>query len=196
MFRPRNSALQSVKLRCMISRLKREDTLLLIVDVQTRLLPEMWEAQRIERNCAILCRLARQWEMPVIVSEQNPARIGGSVDAIRESLGEFEPVVKMRFSAFPDARHLIEATGRKSVLLCGLESHICVMQSGLDLIEAGYTVWTVGDAISARQEPNRRVGMERLKLAGAIPCTTESAVFELLQSADDADFKTILALIK
>ncbi len=186
----------SIKLNAMIPRLTPENSLLLILDVQTRLLPEMWEAQRIERNCAILCQIARRLEIPVVVTEQNPARLGGTVDGIRGALGEFLPHQKMSFSGFPATTGEIEASGRKTILLCGLESHICVMQSGLEFIEAGYTVFAVGDAISSRQEPNRRLGGERLKMAGAIPTSTESAVFELLQTADSDHFKAILALIK
>jgi len=180
----------------MIPRLKRDDTLLLLLDVQTRLLPEMWEAERVERNCAILARVARIFGIPVVVTEQNPTRIGGTVAAIQSALGEFSPFEKMQFSGFSATKNEVENLGRKTILLCGLESHICVLQSGLDFLEAGYTVWPVEDAISARQQPNRRLGSERLKMAGAIPTSTESAVFELMQSAEDADFKAILALIK
>ncbi len=180
----------------MISRLKRDDTLLLLLDVQTRLLPAIFEAPRVERNCAIVSRAARILGLPIIVTEQNPTRIGGTVETVAAAISDFEPIPKMRFSAWPDAQTQIEASGRKTVLLCGLESHICVLQSALDLIEAGYTVWIVEDAVSSRQERNQRIGMERLKLAGAFPTSVESALFELLQSADSPQFKAILALIK
>ncbi len=180
----------------MIARLTPENCLLLIVDVQTRLLPEMWEAQRVERNCQVLAKVARRLEIPVVVSEQNPAKIGGTIDSIKEALGEFSPVEKMRFSAWPDAQEQIEMANRKTILLCGLEGHICVTQTALDLLSNGATVFAVYDAISSRQEHNRRIGWERLKVAGALPTSTESAVFELLQSAESPDFKAILALIK
>lgn len=185
-----------VKLSAMISRLRRDDTLLLIIDVQTRLLPAMHEAQSIERNCALLCRAARWFEMTIVVTEQNPTRLGATTDAVKTVLGGFEPVAKMSFSAYPDARTQIENRACKTVLLCGLESHVCVLQTGLDLIEAGYTVFLVEDAISSRHQSNRRIGLERLKLAGALPTSVESALFELMQSAEDADFKAILTLIK
>lgn len=180
----------------MIPRLKPETTLLLIVDVQTKLLPVMDHAGQVERNCAILAGAARLFGLPIVVSEQNPTRIGPTVDGIREALGAFEPIAKMRFSAWPDARSAIESANRHNILLCGLEGHVCVLQTGLDLIDAGYTVWLVEDAISSRHEANRRVGCKRLESAGAIPTSTESAVFELMQSAKHADFKAILALIK
>ena len=191
-----NKSPQSVKLPSMIARLTPESCLLLIVDVQTRLLPEMWEAQRVERNCAVLAKVARRLEIPVVVSEQNPTKIGGTIDSIKEALGEFSPIAKMRFSAVPDARLALEATNRKTVLLCGLEAHICVTQTALDLLTRGFAVFAVYDAISSRQEHNRRIGWERLKSAGALPTSTESAVFELLHTADCPDFKAILALIK
>ncbi len=180
----------------MIPRLTAENSLLLILDVQTRLLSEMWEAERIERNCAILARVARIFGIPVVVTEQNPARLGATVDAIQRALGEFSPREKMSFSAFPATTVEVEATGRKTILLCGLETHICVMQTGLDLIGAGYTLFAVSDAMSSRQEPNRRTGWERLKSAGALPTSTESAVFELMQTANSPHFKAILGLIK
>lgn len=180
----------------MIPRLTPDNCLLLILDVQTRLLPEMWEAERVERNIATLAGVARRLEIPVVVTEQNPTRIGGTTQKIAEALGKFEPVSKMRFSALPDATPALEATGRKTVLLCGLESHICVTQTALDLIEAGYTVFTAYDAISSRQENNRRIGWERMKGAGCLPSSTESAIFELLTTADSPHFKAILPLIK
>lgn len=180
----------------MISRLTSDNCFLLIVDVQTRLLPEMWEAERIERNIAILGGVARRLEIPVVVTEQNPARIGATTAGIAAALGDFEPVAKMRFSALPDASSAIEATGRRTAILCGLEAHICITQTTLDLIEAGYTVFAVYDAISSRQENNRRVGWERMKAVGCVPSSTESAVFELLTTAASPQFKAILPLIK
>ncbi len=180
----------------MIPRLTPENSLLLMVDVQSRLLPAMHEAQRIERNGAILARAARLLEIPVAVTEQNPTRIGGTVESIREALGEFDAVEKMRFSGFPALKSRLEAEARQAILLCGLESHICVLQTGLDLIAAGYTVFGVEDAMSSRQQHNHRIGCARLQMAGALPTSTESAVFELMQSADSPHFRTILALIK
>lgn len=180
----------------MIPRLTPDGCLLLIVDVQTRLLPEMWEAERVERCIATLATVARRLEIPIVVTEQNPSRIGGTTQKITEALGEFTPIEKMRFSALPDANAQLEATGRKTVLLCGLESHICVTQTALDLIETGYTVFAVVDAISSRQEHNRRTGWERMKGAGCLPSSTESAIFELLATAASPHFKAILPLIK
>ena len=177
-------------------RLTRDNALLFICDVQTRLLPAIFEAQILERNIAMLATLARRLEIPVVVSEQNSAKIGGTVAAIADALGDYEAVEKMRFSAWPDAREAIENSGRKTVLLCGIEAHICVSQTALDLIDNGYTVFAVYDAISARREDNRRVGRERMKAAGALASSTEAAIYELLGEAGTDDFRAMLALVK
>lgn len=180
----------------MISRLTKENCLLLICDVQTRLLPEMWEAQRLERNIVMLATLARRLEIPIVVTEQNPAKIGATTDAIKEALGPFEAVEKMSFSAFNAAKTQIEATKRKTVLLCGIESHICVSQTALDLLDSGYEVFGVYDSISSRQAWNRQIGWERMKSAGMIASSTEAAIYEILGEAGTDDFRAMLSLVK
>ena len=180
----------------MQSRLTRDNALLFICDVQTRLLPAIFEAQRVQHNIAMLATLARRLEMPVVVSEQNPAKIGGTVDVIQRALGEFEPIEKMRFSAWPDARSAVEKCDRKTVLLCGLEAHICVMQTALDLLDNGYSVFAAYDAISSRREDNRRVGWERMMGAGAVAASTEAAIYELLGEAGTDDFRAMLDWVK
>ncbi len=177
-------------------RLTRDNALLFICDVQTRLLPAIFEAQRLERNIAMLATLARRLELPVVVSEQNSAKIGGTADAIARALGAFESVEKMRFSAWPDARNAVESCGRKTVLLCGLEAHICVSQTALDLLDNGYAVFAAYDAISSRREDNRQVGWERMKAAGVLASSTEAAIYELLGQAGTDDFRAMLDLVK
>lgn len=177
----------------MLPRLRRADCCLLLVDVQTRLLPEMWEAQRIERNIGMLAHMARRLEIPILVSEQNPEKLGGTLVSIREAIGPFSPRAKMRFSAFEAVK---DELSRPQVLLCGLESHICVSQTALDLLDAGHTVFAVYDAISSRQNWNRQIGWERMKSAGALPSSTESALYELLGEAGTDDFRAMLALVK
>ena len=182
--------------KLMFSRLGARDCVLFICDVQTRLLPEMWEAQRLERNIVMLSTLARRLEIPALVSQQNTAKIGATTDAIQTALGPFSPLEKMRFSAWEAARAPLEKLGRKTVLLCGLESHICVAQTALDLLENGYTVFGIYDAISSRQAWNRQIGWERMKGAGVVPSSTESAIYEILGEAGTDDFRAMLSLVK
>jgi len=177
----------------MLPRLNPSDCTLLIVDVQTRILPEMWEAQRVERNLVMLAQMARRLEIPVVVSQQNPEKLGHTVSSVQEAIGPFEPVSNMRFSAFDAVKSQLS---RSQVLLCGLESHICVSQTALDLLDNGKTVFAVYDAISSRQNWNRQIGWERMKSAGAVPSSTEAALYELLGEAGTDDFRAMLSLVK
>jgi nicotinamidase-related amidase len=177
----------------MSPRLNRTECALLIVDVQTRILPEMWEAQRIERNLLMLAHMARRLEIPILVSEQNPEKLGTTLASVREAISPFEPVAKMRFSAFEALKPQLN---RPQILLCGLESHICVSQTALDLLDDGREVFAVYDAISSRQNWNRQIGWERMKGAGALPSSTESALYELLGEAGTDHFRAMLSLVK
>ncbi len=177
----------------MLPRLNPADCTLLIVDVQTRILPEMWEAQRVERNLVMLAQMAQRLEIPVVVSQQNPEKLGHTVASVQEAIGPFEPVSKMRFSAFEAVKSQLV---RSQVLLCGLESHICVSQTALDLLDNGKTVFAVYDAISSRQNWNRQIGWERMTRAGAVPSSTEAALYELLGEAGTDDFRAMLSLVK
>ena len=156
----------------------------------------MLEAARIERNLIALATLARRLELPVVVSEQNPAKLGGTLPSVAQALAEFAAIEKMRFSAWPDARGALENSGRKTVLLCGVESHICVCQTALDLRDNGYEVFAVYDAMSARAGYNHRVGWKRMMDAGALPSSTEAAIYELLGEAGTDDFRALLPLVK
>ncbi len=156
----------------------------------------MWEAQRLERNLVMLATLARRLEIPVVVTEQNPAKIGATTDAIKEALGPFEAVKKMSFSAYEASKAHLEATNRKTVLLCGIESHICVTQTALDLLDNGYTVFGIYDSISSRQSWNRQIGWERMKSAGMLASSTEAAIYEILGEAGTDDFRAMLSLVK
>ena len=180
-----------------VQRLRREDTTLLIVDVQERLLPAMFEAERVLRNCALLARAARRLELPVVVTEQYPEKLGLTVALLAEALGKIAPISKMLFSACTEnTLSALRDSGRSTVLLCGLETHVCVLQSALDLIENGFTVFVPGNAVSSRYESDKIAGLERMRHAGVIPSSTESAIFELLRQAGTPEFKALLPLLK
>lgn len=153
----------------------------------------MWEAERVERNIRMLATMARRMGIPILVSEQNPEKLGSTVSSIKESIGPFEPHSKMRFSAWESVKSEINRT---QILLCGLESHICVSQTALDALDDGKTVFAIYDAISSRQSPNRQVGWERMKGAGALPSSTEAALYELIGEAGTDEFRAMLSLVK
>lgn len=180
-----------------LPRLQRGNTLLLIVDVQERLMPAIHETERVEKNCLLLARLARQLELPCIITEQYPEKLGGTLNTVREASGFPTAISKMLFSACtPRVLEAIQTSRRHSILLCGVEAHICVLQTALDLLVEGYTVYVARDAISSRTPENLAVGWERMMRAGAIPTSTESAIFELLHEAGTPDFKALLPYLK
>jgi isochorismate hydrolase len=183
--------------RWRIPRLRRDDTVLLIVDVQERLVPAMHESQNYVERCTLLARAAGQLQLPVVVTEQNPERLGSTLPVFTEVLGQLAPVSKLRFSACtPETWETLRATGRGSVLICGAEAHVCILQTVLDLLEQDFTVFVAHDAIASRRDTDKQIGFERMKAAGAIGTTTESAIFELLGEAGTPKFKALLPYLK
>ncbi len=180
-----------------LSRLRRDDAVLLIVDVQQKLVPAMFEAERVVRGVGLLARTAKLLNIPVVVTEQNPTRLGATVEPVVRVLDSYAPVSKMRFSAcVEETMTELRATNRKSVILCGLETHVCVLQTALDLAENGFAVLLPQDAVSSRYESDKRVGVERMKSAGAIAASVEMLIYELLGEAGTDEFRALLPYIK
>ena len=182
-------------------RLRRPDIILLIVDVQDRLLSAMPDAENLVARCVLLARAARELEIPIVITEQNPTRLGSTCQALRQVCdGEdatANTIAKMQFSAVTaETAQIIEISQRPTILLCGLEAHVCVLHSALDLRERGHNVFAAVDAIDSRREIDKTIALERMKNVGVTLCTAESAVFELLGSADHAAFKALLPFIK
>ena len=182
-------------------RLRRPDTILLLVDVQDRLLPAMPDAGNLVARCVLLARMARELEIPIIITEQNPTRLGATCEALRQVCDEenraANTIAKMQFSAVTaETAQIIEKSQRPTILLCGIEAHVCVLQSALDLRERSHNVFLAVDAIASRREIDKTIALERMKAVGVTLCTAESAVFELLGSAEHAAFKTLLPFIK
>lgn len=182
-------------------RLRRADTILLVVDVQERLLPAMSDAPHLLARCTLLAHAARTLEIPTLITEQNPTRLGPTCETLRaacDSENETAPTVaKMQFSAITSAiAQLIEISQRPTILLCGIEAHVCVLQTALDLRERGHTVFAATDALGSRRDSDKTSALVRMQSVGVEVCSAESAVFELLGSADHAAFKSLLALIK
>jgi nicotinamidase-related amidase len=179
------------------ARLRRDQTVLLLVDVQEKLLPAMDQSARLEDNCALLLRAASRLELPVLITEQYPQRLGSTVPSLVELAPATQPISKMRFSACVESTlAALEKLNRKTVLLCGIEAHVCVLQTALDLMQDEYSVFAARDAIASRTLENCEVGWQRMMRAGVVPTSTESAIFELLVEAGTGDFKALLPFIK
>ena len=174
-------------------------TSLLIVDVQERLLPVVQEPERVVARMQILLRAAEEFDMPVTISEQYRKGLGHTVPAL--STNSAQVFEKLSFSCWRDASlkaHFIKLheAGRPLVIVAGIEAHVCVLQSCIDLYNAGFGVFAVADAISARTAPSSSLAFDRLRGAGIQVINTEMAVFELMEKAGTPEFKTLSALIR
>ncbi len=152
---------------------------------------------RVLERTTLLARACSELKIPIIATEQNPSRLGSTPEPLQSALGQSPLLAKMQFSsATPQVLRVMETLARPSILLCGLESHVCVLQSALDFLERGQRVFVVGDAISSRFKRDEDAALERMRGAGAVITTSESALLELLGSADAPEFRSILKLIK
>lgn len=181
--------------------LDRERTALLVIDVQERLFPAMDADHREEvmRNIKVLTAAARRLNLGTLVTEQYPKGLGHTLQELKDALpAGMQPVEKIAFSCLEvDAfRSRLAATGARQLLLAGIEAHVCVLMSALDLLAEGYAVHIVADAVTSRTQANWRLAMAQLRQAGAVVTTTETVLFQLLRQADTDDFRELARLIR
>lgn len=173
---------------------------LIVVDMQERLLPPIWEKERLVRNVQLLIRLAGILKLPALVTTQYAKGLGNTVPDIANLLPNTPTIDKQMFSCFgSDAfcSMLKRLPGqRTTVLLCGMEAHICVMQTALGALREGYLVHVAADAVSSRTELNWQIGLNRMRSAGAIVSSTEMMIYELLRSSGAPAFKELLPYLK
>ncbi len=176
--------------------LSQENAVVLIIDLQEKLLPKVFEPGRVTDNAILLIRFARITALPLIVTTQYAKRIGPIVEDIQKELSEVSPLDKVEFGCFNNRafRRRIERVdrSRNALILCGIESHICVSQTALGALELGYNVHVASDAISSRTEWNWKIGLDRMREAGAIISSVEMIIYEILKMSDSAAFKAIL----
>ncbi len=176
--------------------LKIDRAILVAIDIQGNLYRAMDDREFLLQNCRKLLQGVRTLGIPVILTEQ--VKIGGTVPEIRELLPNITPVVKETFSCW---RHepfaaAMKAAGREQVILLGIEAHVCVYQTCLDLLEAEFEVHLASDAVSSRTAANRETGIGRMTAEGAILSSTEMILFELLETAAHPKAKELFKLIK
>jgi nicotinamidase-related amidase len=180
--------------------LDRDQCALIVVDMQERLLPPIWEKERLVRNVQLLIRLAGILKLPALVTTQYAKGLGNTVPDIANLLPNTPAIDKQMFSCFgSDAfcSMLKRLPGqRTTVLLCGMEAHICVMQTALGALREGYLVHVAADAVSSRTELNWQIGLDRIRSAGAIVSSTEMMIYELLRSSGAPAFKELLPYLK
>jgi nicotinamidase-related amidase len=180
--------------------LESEQCALVVVDIQEKLLPPIFQKEQLVRNAKLLIRAAKVLQTPAIVSTQYAKGLGQTVPEIASLLPEVEAIDKDRFSCFGSdvfCTLLKRLPGnRNTILLCGMESHICVMQTALAALREGYIVHIASDAVSSRTEWNWKIGLERMRDAGAVISSTEMIIYELMRSSSSAAFKEMLPYLK
>ncbi|MGO1470718.1 MAG: isochorismatase family protein [Tissierella sp.] len=178
-------------------RLKRENSLMFVVDIQERLVPAMKDGERVIKNTITLLESAHTMNINVIATEQYPKGLGSTVGEIKRYIDDKKTFTKIEFSGCIDeVRTFLQKSDKKDIILVGMETHVCVYQTTRDLIELGYNVFIVKDAVSSRTEENVENGLDLLKEMGAIITNTETVLFDLLGKAGTDEFKTISKLIK
>jgi nicotinamidase-related amidase len=173
---------------------------LIVIDIQEKLLAPIFEKERLVRNSQLLIRLAGILKIPTLLSTQYSKGLGNTIPEVASLLPETEPVEKVAFSCFGSDVFCSAVKrlpgNRNTLVLCGMESHICVAQTALAALREGYLVHVASDAVSSRTEWNWKVGLERMRSAGAVISSTEMVMYEALGSAETSDFKAMLQYIK
>lgn len=165
---------------------------LLIIDIQERLCPVLHDADALVENSAWLIRVARRLGVPVLVTEQYPKGLGPTVPALRPLLEGVTPVEKLRFSTAQEAALLAQPGGeRQQFVVCGAETHVCVLQSVLELLAAGREVFVVEEAVASRTPANKQLALARMRQAGAQIVSGEMVAFEWMERAGTESFKEI-----
>lgn len=178
-------------------KIEADKAVLMIIDLQEKLMNAMKDREKVIKNTNLLLATAYESGIPVIVTEQYPKGLGSTVDAIKNELHAYEYMEKTSFSAWVDEmKQIMNKLGRKTVILTGSETHVCVFQTARDLVESGYSVHLVKDAVCSRFDENYENGIDLMKEAGAVITNTETIVFDILQKAGTPQFKVISPLIK
>jgi len=179
-------------------RILKEHSCLLVIDFQEKLFPFIFQNEQLLKNVPVLIRGLKLLELPVFVTEQYTKGLGTTVPPIAEILGDIPRIEKSSFSCCDEPRFSLElaTSGKENVIIAGIESHVCVLQTVVDLARQGYQAVVVEDCISSRNPNDKLIAIERMRKEGAIITTYESILFELLRSSGGETFKAISRLVK
>ncbi len=174
------------------------NSVLIVVDVQGRLAQLMHDKENLFANIGRMIKGAQLLGVPILWTEQYPEGLGATIPELAQLMAESQPLVKDTFSCCGDNKFAgaLKSTGRRQVLLTGIETHVCVYQTARDLLADGFGVELIADAVSSRTAANKELGIARMKDLGAGVMSTEMALFELLQVAKGDKFKEVLRIVK
>ena len=175
-----------------------KECFLVVVDVQGKLAQLMYDKDVLFKNIQTLIKAAKILDIPVVWCQQCPKALGPTVPEISEFLVDIKPINKTAFSCCGDEQFNIRLNelSRKQVLLCGIETHVCIYQTAVDLLGKGFPVDVIANAVSSRTKENRKVALKRMSAEGVKISSVEMALFELLKTAEHPNFKEIARLIK
>lgn len=170
---------------------------LVVIDVQEKFSPAIFEFSRVVDNCSKLIRAFQVFKRPILHTEQYPNGLGKTVPELAKLLSG-KPIEKTEFSCMrnPEFKKKIEELDVHEIVICGIESHVCVLQTALDAMMLGYEVYLVSDAVSSRKESDWKAGIKRAKQSGAWRVSTEMIIFQMMEKAGTEEFKKIQEIIK
>ena len=178
--------------------LRREEVVLVFIDVQGKLHGIMQDKESLDGNLERMVRCAQLLEVPIVGTEQIPEKLGPTSEPFKSLLDGVPMIGKSAFSCCgdPEFMKVFQSLGKRQAILVGIETHVCVYQTALDLLEAGVEVFVLADAVSSRLRENKALALQAMRDAGAQVLPTESAMFALLRDATDPRFKALLQMIK
>ncbi len=179
-------------------RITKENTIGLVIDIQERLFPVMWEKEDLLNNCKILLAGLAELQIPTLVTQQYTKGLGETLPEIKTLIPGFNAVEKRDFSCCdePLVAKRLKESGAKNIIICGIESHVCVLQTAVDLKETGLNPVVVVDCISSRKKESIEIAKERFRHEGIMMTSYESVLFELTRTAGAPEFRTISKLVK
>lgn len=179
-------------------RINIEDTLFCLVDVQEKLYPHMLNKEKFEENLLVLVKGLKVLEVPFVINEQYKKGIGETIPSIKTEVESYPHFEKTTFSCCQNepSMEALKKANKKYIIVAGIEAHVCVLQTCIDLLDEGLIPVLVTDCISSRKEKDREMAVQRLIQAGVVPTTYESLLFELTVNSKNPNFKAISALVK
>lgn len=178
--------------------LSKEGAALVIIDIQEKLFPHMAEKDRIAQNVAKLLKFAEIMKIPIVLTEQYPKGLGRTIPEVKRLIPNIHPIEKVDFNCL-GSEEFKACLGRleaKTLIITGIESHICATQTAIDGLNKGYNVYVVSDAVSSRSLADKAIAIERMRQSGVTIVSTEMLIYELLARAGTAEFKETLKLVK
>ena len=174
------------------------ETVALVIDIQKNLFPHIDNHNNLQANCKILLSGLNVLDIPVVVTEQYPKGLGSTIKEISNLITNFSPIEKLSFSCCGEKKFLqaLHEHGKRNIIICGIEAHVCVLQTVMDLIERGYHPVIIEDCVSSRKPSDRETALKRMAREGVIITTYESILFELCEVAGTEQFRQISKLVK